>query len=125
MNGLEITLQTESKLAGSKITPQTNGQLTEQLKNNSPNGWTDGELNEKLENNSPNGWSKMVGSKITRQKNVFLADIDPYFGELIRKLFCSKYDIASSEGNRTEHKPLPWTGLYSTDARAILSDNGF
>ena len=47
--------------------------------------------------------------------NVFLADIDPYFGELIRKLFCSKYDVASSEGNRTEHRPLPTTGLDSTD----------
>ena len=47
--------------------------------------------------------------------NIFLADIDPYFGELIRKLFCLKYDVASSEGDRTEHKPLPSTGLDSTD----------
>ena len=37
----------------------------------------------------------------------FLADIDP---ELIRKLSCSKYDVASS-GDRVEHKPLAidWT----------------
>ena len=31
----------------------------------------------------------------------------------MRELFCSKYDIASTEGDRTKHKPLPWTGLDS------------
>ena len=60
MNSSKITRQMdgwmESKMTGSKITQQ--------------NGCTDGELNEQLENNSP--------------KECFLADIDPYFGELIR-----------------------------------------
>ena len=41
--------------------------------------------------------------------NVFPADIDRYLGELIRKLFYSNYDVASSKGDRTEHRHLPLT----------------
>ena len=46
--------------------------------------------------------------------NVFLADIDPYFLELIRKLSCSKYDVASS-GTELNTNSLPSTGLELTD----------
>ena len=48
-----------------------------------------------------------IKERLFHLNNVFLADINPYFGGLIRKLFCSKYHVASSEGDRTEHKPLP------------------
>ena len=97
-------------MGGSKITRQTDGQTESSINGSKITLQTDGWLD-----------SKMVGSKMTRQKNVFLADIDPYFGELIRKPFFSKYDIASSEGDRTEHKPLPWTGL---DSKGMARSSG-